>query len=178
MKKVCMKGALWALIGASTIAGPALAHHSYAMFDATRTVTIKGTVKKWELINPHSFLFVTVVDKSGHEQEWGMEAPGPNTLLRAGWTRQTIKPGEKVTVELNPLRDGRTGGNLRKITLPDGRFVCTPPLGKPTFEAAQSSLCAGTQGGPELIAAPGDARQQGNKREVAPPGSVPVVPKK
>lgn len=178
MNKAITKGAFLASIGASFVAGAALAHHSYAMFDASRTLIIEGTVKKWEFINPHSFLFVTVVDKGGHEQEWGMEAPGPNVLLRAGWTRKTAKPGDKVTVELNPLRDGRTGGNLRKITLPDGRFLCTPPLGKLSFEAAQVNPCAGTQGGPDIISAPGDARQQGNKREVAPPGSVPVSPKK
>lgn len=178
METAIIKSALLAALVASFVADTALAHHSYAMFDASRTIIIQGTVKRWELINPHSFLFITVIDEGGHEQEWGMEAPGPNILLRAGWTRKTANPGEKVTVELNPLRDGRTGGNLRKITLPDGRFLCTPPLGKLSFEAAQVSPCAGTQGGPELISAPGDAREQGNKREVAPPGSVPAGPKK
>lgn len=174
MKKTFLRIAPFVLWGTSWVPGSAVAHHSYAMFDASRTIIRKGTVKKWEFINPHSNLFVTVMDKNGKPQDWGMEAPGPNVLLRAGWTRKTVKPGDKVTVEINPLRDGRTGGNLRKITLPDGRFLCTTPLGKLSFEAAQTSPCAGTQDGPALIAAPGDAREQGNKREVLPPGSVPA----
>lgn len=176
MNRTILKSAFLMLLSASW-AGSAVAHHSYAMFDASRTIILKGTVSKWEFINPHSNLFVTVMDKHGKAQDWGMESPGPNVLLRAGWTRKTVKPGDKVTVEINPLRDGRAGGNLRKITLPDGRFLCTTPLGKPDFEAAQVSPCAGTQGGPALISAPGDARAQGGKREVRPPGSVPVSPK-
>lgn len=150
-------------VATGLISGATSAHHSYAMFDASRTVIIQGTVKKWEFTNPHASLFVTVVDKDGMTQTWGMEAPGPSVLLRSGWTRNSVKPGDKVTVELNPLRDGRTGGNLRKITLADGQFMCANPLGRPDFEMKQVSACAGTQGGPELISAPGDARLQGNK---------------
>lgn len=166
-----MKKRNWFLACAAVIgliSGAAFAHHSYAMFDASRTVIIAGTVKKWEFTNPHASLFVNVVDKDGKTQTWGMEAPGPSVLLRAGWTRNSVKPGDKVTVELNPLHDGRTGGNLRKITLEDGQFMCANPLGRPEFEMAQVSACAGTQGGPELISAPGDARLQGGKRTTAP----------
>lgn len=165
-----------ALIAATLSAGTASAHHSYAMFDASRTIIIKGTVKRYELTNPHASLFVTVIGKDGKPEDWGMEAPGPSVLLRSGWTKYTVKAGDKVTVELNPLKDGRTGGNVRKITLESGRFVCANPPGTPTFELAQSDACAGTQGGPALIAAPGDARQQGNKRAVLKPGSVESSP--
>lgn len=157
--------------------GLALAHHSYAMFDASRTILIEGTVKRWELTSPHANLFVTVTSADGTQQDWGMEAPGPAILLRAGWTKSTVKPGDKVTVELNPLRDGRTGGNMRKITLSDGRYLCANPPGTPDFELAQVNSCAGTQGGPALISVPGDARLQGNKRDVVDPGSVTTSPK-
>ena len=102
---------------------PAGAHHSYAMFDRGKTVSITGTIRTWEMINPHSYLWVNVKAESGADQVWGLEGGGTAALARAGVTKSAVKPGEKVVVDLHPLRDGRTGGMLVKIKLEDGRVI-------------------------------------------------------
>jgi hypothetical protein len=110
------------MIAAAGLTTPALAHHSYSMFDRTKSVTIEGTVRTWELVNPHSYLWV-VVQKDKDMQIWGLEGGGISALLRAGLNKSSIKPGDKVTVVLHPLRDGRTGGQLVKVVLADGTVV-------------------------------------------------------
>ncbi|MGC3980407.1 MAG: DUF6152 family protein [Steroidobacteraceae bacterium] len=101
----------------------ATAHHSSAMFDHDKVVSAEGVVRTWQFSNPHATLWVYINDTQGKPQLWGIEAPGPNQLVRSGWDKDTVKPGDKVTVSLNPLRDGRNGGNLVKITLSDGRTM-------------------------------------------------------
>jgi len=120
-----LKVSAWtaAAVAAIAVAGGAAAHHSYAMFDRAKTITITGKVLTWEMVNPHSFLWVIVQPANGKEQTWGMEGGGIAALTRAGITKSAVKPGEKVVVDLHPLRDGRTGGQLVKLTLPDGREV-------------------------------------------------------
>ena len=98
-------------------AGAAQAHHSYAVFDRTKTITIEGTVYAWEMVNPHSFLWVAVPKPGVAETKWGLEGGGIAALQRAGITKSSVKPGEKVTVALHPLRDGRNGGQLVSFTL-------------------------------------------------------------
>ena len=107
----------------------AAAHHSYAMFDRTRRVTLSGIVRIWEFSNPHAYLWVYVKSDRGDYELYGLEAPGPSQLVRAGWNKNTVKPGDPVTVEINPLADGRTGGNLIRVTLTDGRSLdgAAPP---------------------------------------------------
>ena len=85
---------------------PGLAHHSSAMFDNTKTVTLEGVVKKWELTNPHSWLWVDVPGKDGKVVTWGFEAEGPSTLSRAGIKPSDFKQGTKVTITGNPMRNG------------------------------------------------------------------------
>jgi hypothetical protein len=112
------------VLGAGVLAsGSGLAHHSYAMFDRQTTKTLKATVRTWEFVSPHAYLWVYVDDADGKPQLWGLEGPGPQGLLRAGWNKNTVKPGDKVTVDINPLRDGRNGGNLVRMTLGDGRVM-------------------------------------------------------
>jgi hypothetical protein len=106
--------------GASTAA---LAHHSYAMFDRNKTVTLDGQVLTWEMTNPHSYLWVTVKQATGPDQSWGLEGGGIAALQRAGITKSMVQPGEKISVELHPLKDGRTGGQLVNLHLPDGRSL-------------------------------------------------------
>lgn len=101
----------------------ALAHHSYSMFDRSRTITITGSVRTWEMVNPHSYLWVVVKPAEGADQIWGLEGGGIAALTRAGITKSAVKPGEKISVELHPLRDGRTGGMLVKVMLADGRAI-------------------------------------------------------
>jgi len=92
-----------ALFGA---AAPGMAHHSSAMFDQSKTVTLEGVVKKWELTNPHSWLWVDVKGKDGKVVTWGFEAEGPSTLQRAGIKPSDFKEGTKITITGNPMRNG------------------------------------------------------------------------
>lgn len=106
--------------------GVATAHHSVANFDMDKTIKIEGTVERLEWTNPHMWLWVVVTDASGATQEWGLEAASPaNMTRRAGWNKRAVNPGDKVTVDLHPFRDGKPGGSLAKVTLPDGRVLGT-----------------------------------------------------
>ena len=84
-----------------------LAHHSAAMFDEKKTVTVEGVVKEFQLTNPHSWLWVEVKEKDGKMAVWGFEAEGPSTLLRAGIKPSDFKEGTKLTITGNPMRDGK-----------------------------------------------------------------------
>ena len=108
---------------AATLVGPeaAEAHHSFAIFDHTRQITLSGTVKVFEWTNPHSRIELTVASRAGGEDTWTITALSPNLLERHGWKKTSLKTGDKVTVLIYPLRDGRAGGNLISVTLPDGR---------------------------------------------------------
>ena len=98
----------------------ALAHHSFAMFDQKKQVSIKGTVRQFQWTNPHAFIHVQVPDSSGGSDTWQVELNSPNNLKRQGWKSSTLKVGDVVTVVLNPLKDGSKGGLFVYITLPDG----------------------------------------------------------
>ena len=99
-----------------------LAHHSSTMFDDTKTITVTGTVKEFQYTNPHSWLIVTVTGEDGKEVNWGFEAEGPSTLIRAGITKRDFRFGTRVTVTGNPIRDGRTAAYWIKATrLEDGK---------------------------------------------------------
>ena len=85
---------------------PGFAHHSSTMFDQTKTFTVEGVVKKWELTNPHSWLWVEVKEKDGKTVVWGFEAEGPSTLQRAGIKPSDFTVGTKLTISGNPMRNG------------------------------------------------------------------------
>jgi hypothetical protein len=95
----------------TALAGPALAHHSFAMFDIQKQVTVSGTVREFQWTNPHSWLQLEV-PRAGATVEYSIELGSPNTMSRRGWRRTTFKPGDKVTVTMNPMRDGSPGGAL------------------------------------------------------------------
>ena len=102
-----------AAIVAALIATPLLAHHSYAMFDQKKTVTIEGTVKQFQWTAPHSWIDVAVTDKAGIVHIWGIETGPPSHLSRRGWKKTSLMAGERVVVELHPLRaEGNIGGAL------------------------------------------------------------------
>jgi hypothetical protein len=104
---------LW---GAAGLA-PALAHHSFAMFDFSKTVTITGTVKEFQWTNPHVILWVNAEGAAGENPAvWSLELTSPGNLTRGGWDRKALNAGDKVTVDLNPLRNGNHGGALVKVT--------------------------------------------------------------
>ena len=114
-------GAFGALVVA--FSAPAWVHHSGAMFDRSKEMKITGTVSEFQWTNPHASFKVDVLGADGKTETWSIEMNGPNNLIRAGWKRTTIKPGDKVTVTINPLRDGRPGGWYLGITLADGRTL-------------------------------------------------------
>ena len=116
--RMVLAAAGWLLLASS-----APAHHSYAMFDGSRTLTINGTVAKLEWVNPHVYLWVYVANakaQGGHDL-YAFENGSPNVLARAGWSKSTFKAGETIAVEFWPLKDRRTGGHFRKATHADGR---------------------------------------------------------
>jgi Family of unknown function (DUF6152) len=107
-----------ALLAAALLAVPAAshAHHSFSMFDATKVLTLKGTVKEFQWSNPHVVIWVYADAQSGPAELWSVELTSPGNLTRQGWTRQQFKAGDKVSVEINPLRDGEHGGGFKQIT--------------------------------------------------------------
>jgi Family of unknown function (DUF6152) len=95
---------------------PASAHHSFAMFDFAKVVTISGTVKEFQWTNPHVVLWVNVEGKDPKNPDvWWLEMTSPGNLTRTGWNRKALNAGDKVVVDLNPLRDGKLGGALIKV---------------------------------------------------------------
>jgi hypothetical protein len=107
----------------------ASAHHSYSMFDMRQAVIVEGTVAKIEWNNPHVFvwLYVKNPDKSAAYDLFGFETAPVNMLVRLGWTKESLKPGEKITVQYFPLRDGRPGGSFIKAVHVDGRELDGSP---------------------------------------------------
>ena len=91
------------------LAVPALAHHSAAMFDDAKVLELTGVVKEMQWANPHIWIQV-IVDDNGAKKEWSLEGGSPNTLSRRGWRSTSFTPGDKVTVRLNPMKDGTAAG--------------------------------------------------------------------
>jgi hypothetical protein len=113
------------------VASPASAHHSFAMYEPTKTLTLKGTVKTFQWTNPHVVIWILVQPEGGGAaQEWSLETTSPGVLTRAGWTRQSLKAGDRVSVEFSPLRDGSHGGGLNSVTLLDTGQKLVPSFGK------------------------------------------------
>jgi Family of unknown function (DUF6152) len=104
-------------------ASSALAHHSFAMFDQSKTVTLQGAVKDFRWSNPHVFIQVLVKNERGVEEEWSIEMTSPEHLARAGWRPSTLKPGDKITLDIHPMRDGVTGGQYLSGTGPNGPLL-------------------------------------------------------
>lgn len=106
----------------AALAVPAYAHHSFAMFDATKNVTLQGTVKEFEWTNPHSWLRVMVMDQNtGKPMLWVFELSSPARLATLGMHSNSLKPGDTVSVNFHPLKDGTRGGQFVQATLPDGK---------------------------------------------------------
>lgn len=121
MNKILTSAAI-ALCLAAGATAPALAHHSFAMFDFQASKTVTGTVEQFDWTNPHTFIWLQVADgPNGATERYGFEGMSPNYLGRRGWSKTTLKPGDKVTVTYHPLKDGSKGGTYQKVMLSDGK---------------------------------------------------------
>jgi hypothetical protein len=111
---------------------PAIAHHSFAMFDYDHRITLTGTVTKFEWTNPHAYIELDVADASSGVKHYSIECASPNVLTRIGWKFNDLKTGDKVTLLVNPLKNGKLGGMLEKATFSDGRTLGdgNPPGGR------------------------------------------------
>jgi hypothetical protein len=112
---------LAALAGLFLAPGPALAHHGEAAFDAAKKVTVRATMTDFEWANPHCQLFFNVSDDRGKVQHWSVQAINPLMLTRYGWSRDSLKPGDMVTVIFHPAKNGEMTGLLDKVVLANGR---------------------------------------------------------
>jgi hypothetical protein len=108
------------IAGLAAYAIPAAAHHSFAMFDASKTVTLEGLVKEFQWTNPHAWIMLNVANEQGQAEQWAIELNGPSGLARDGWKPKTLTPGMNVSVTIHPLRDGANGGQFLTVKLPDG----------------------------------------------------------
>jgi Family of unknown function (DUF6152) len=115
-------------IAAMLMASSGLAHHSFAMFDQSKTVTLQGTVKDFRWTNPHVFVQLLVKNDGGGEGEWSIEMTSPEHLVRVGWKPVTLKPGDKITLVIHPMRDGVKGGQYLSGTGPDGQPLIGTPV--------------------------------------------------
>lgn len=102
---------------------PVEAHHSFAMFDKSKSVSTEAVVKRVDWRNPHVFLYVDITDSEGRTKEYTIECNSVNLLMREGWKHNTLKPGDRVSLKFAPLRNGTAGGLLETITLPNGKQI-------------------------------------------------------
>jgi hypothetical protein len=112
-----------------TMGDATVAHHSAAMFDATKCQTITGSIRNFQWMNPHSWVWITTANRSGGTDIWGFEIPAPSQLvaLDSHWAHDTLNKGDKVTISYSPLKDGRQGGLANAITLPNGKVMHGAP---------------------------------------------------
>ena len=126
MRNKVMQAAVRGLVIVSLIAGGTsvvLAHHSAAAFDSTQQKEITGIVKKFDYSNPHTWVWLDVPNDQGGVDTWGVEGMSPNYLNRRGWTRTTLKPGDKLTITIRPMKNGEKGGMWVKATRPSGEVL-------------------------------------------------------
>jgi hypothetical protein len=114
---------LLAVIALLALSTSAFAHHSGAMFDATKEHTLVGVVKEFIWANPHCSFKVEVTDAAGKSEIWAVEMNGPQNMMHQGWKRSTLKMGDKITAVVRPLRDGKPGGLYVSVTLADGTVL-------------------------------------------------------
>ncbi|MEO6340931.1 MAG: DUF6152 family protein [Caulobacteraceae bacterium] len=113
------------IAGAATLAlaGPAGAHHTFAMFDLKKVVTVTGTLKDFQWTNPHIWVEIVVPGKGGKGAQWAIEGSSPSVLIRKGWKHGEIKLGQQVTVTIHPLKTGQKGGSLLTLTPAGGKSM-------------------------------------------------------
>ena len=117
----------WRIVGvaaalAAAGASPVAAHHSFALFDAQKSMTLEGSVKEFQWTNPHTWIQLIVKDASDKDVEWSIEGASANAMARQGWSRGAVKAGDRAIVVIHPLKDGTSGGSLVSATV-NGKAV-------------------------------------------------------
>lgn len=112
-----------ALAGLLAAPSPMVAHHGAATFDIAAEMTLKGTVTEWLWFNPHCFLKFDVKDESGKITNWAVESGNPTDMTKRGWGRTSFRPGDEVTVTLQPSKSGQPVGRIMAVTLPTGKTL-------------------------------------------------------
>ncbi len=131
--------AIAAAAGSLALMLPAGAHHSTAMFDFAKTVEIKGTIKEFQWTNPNTWTKVDVEGGGAAAVEYGLEGMSPNYLTRNGWSKRTLKTGDKVVLQVHPLKDGRPGGFMVSVKLADGTVMYNLPRREDPAAAAAAA---------------------------------------
>lgn len=116
------RGIFGALALGGALAAPAIAHHSFAMFDKQKETWLNGTIREFQWKNPHAFIQLTVPGR-GRTVEWSLEGGSPNILSRNGWNRNALKPGDRVRVLIYPLKSGEPGGSFLEVHKADGSVL-------------------------------------------------------
>ncbi len=122
-KKQAVQRLLWIAACMFGAAAAALAHHSYAAFDMANQKVITGTVVRINWTNPHCWVWLDVSTENGAVETWGVEGMSPNYLARRGWSRNTIKPGDKLSITMHPAKDGSKGGSWISAQRPNGETL-------------------------------------------------------
>ena len=143
MRPIRSMGALAGLVAALALSvgvSPVSAHHSFGLFDMSKSAEIDGTVIKLEWSNPHCWLFITAASPDSTEVSYGFEMTSGGEMIRRGWTKTALKPGDKVKVKFHPVRDGRPAGNMMTVMTADGQYIGRPP---PDGQSAQQPASGG-----------------------------------
>jgi hypothetical protein len=105
----------------------AQSHHSNVAYEVTKVITVTGVVREFQWVNPHTWVHVVVDDGKGGKVEWAAEGRAPGVLLRAGWTRNSLKAGETVTIDMSPAKDGTRTSIIARVTKADGTILSNQP---------------------------------------------------
>jgi len=109
------------------VPSPAQSHHSNVAYEVTKVITVTGVVREFQWVNPHTWVHVVVDDGKGGKVEWAAEGRAPGVLLRAGWTRNSLKAGETVTIDMSPAKDGTRTSIIARVTKADGTILSNQP---------------------------------------------------
>jgi hypothetical protein len=112
-------------IAVTLLAAPAVAHHSFAMFDQTRVIYLSGKVKEFEFVNPHAWLHLAITNDKGEVANWSFEGGAVSQLAKLGWSRESFKTGDAVEVGFRPMKDGSRAGQIMSVKLANGQKVCS-----------------------------------------------------
>jgi hypothetical protein len=119
------KTSIIAAIAALAMIAPAAAHHSFAIFDQSKVNYLTGTVKQFELVNPHAWLHLVIANDKGETATWSFEGGSTAQLAALGWTPQSFQPGDKVQIGFRPMKDGSRGGQLMNVKTASGQKLCS-----------------------------------------------------